>query len=261
MVVFLHELRQNRLVVTIWTLSIAFFLATCVMLFPQMKDSMGDLNASFSSMGAFTEAFGMDRLNFTTLIGFYGVECSNIIGIGGAFFAAMIGISSLSKEEKDHTVEFLLTHPISRDRVMAEKLLSLVMELVWMNFVVLLVAIASIRMIGEDIPWKEIFLLHGANAFLQLELVFLCFGISAFLKKHGFGIGLGIAIILYFLNLIANITEEAKFLKHLTPFGYADAADLVTEGKMDVTQICFGILVSVLVTLAGWIRYRRKDLP
>ena len=37
---------------------------------------------------------------------------------------------------------------------------------------------------------------------------------------------LGLAAVLYFLNIIANLTDQAKWLKYITPFGYAEAADI-----------------------------------
>ena len=73
---------------------------------------MEGINEVFASMGAFTAAFGMDRLNFGTLVGFYAIECGNVLGLGGAFYASLCAVSMLSKEEKEKTAEFLFTHPI-----------------------------------------------------------------------------------------------------------------------------------------------------
>lgn len=53
-------------------------------------------------------AFGMDKINFGEFIGFFGVECGNVLGMGGALYAALLGISALAKEEREHTVYFLL---------------------------------------------------------------------------------------------------------------------------------------------------------
>ena len=80
-----HELRQGRISFIIWTASIGFLLAVCVFLFPEMKGQMEDMGDMFSSMGSFSDAFGMDRLNFGTLMGFYAIECGNVLGLGGAF--------------------------------------------------------------------------------------------------------------------------------------------------------------------------------
>ena len=111
-----HELKQSKFSFLIWTLSIGFMIALCVFLYPEMSSQMEDVTDIFASMGSFTAAFGMDRLNFGTLIGFYAVECGNILGLGGAFYAAFCAVAVLSKEEKEKTAEFLLTHPVSRKK-------------------------------------------------------------------------------------------------------------------------------------------------
>ena len=64
-----HELKQGKTSFLVWTVSIGFLLAVCVFLFPEMKGQMDGISETFASMGSFTAAFGMDRLNFGTLIG------------------------------------------------------------------------------------------------------------------------------------------------------------------------------------------------
>lgn len=122
MTIIRHELKQSRISLIIWTVAIGFLLAVCIFMFPEMKSEMDEISNVFSSMGSFTQAFGMDKVSFGTLLGFYAVECGNILGLGGAFFASLCAISVLSKEEKERTAEFLLTHPVSRVRVVAEEL-------------------------------------------------------------------------------------------------------------------------------------------
>ena len=95
-----HEMRQGILSLAIWTGSIAFLMVICIVMFPEMKGQMEDVSDMFASMGSFTAAFGMDRLSFGTLTGFYAIECGNILGLGGAFYAALTGITALAKEEK-----------------------------------------------------------------------------------------------------------------------------------------------------------------
>ncbi len=113
MAVLKNELKQGRNTFFIWTLVIAFMLAVCVLIFPEMEGQMSEISGMFADMGSFSAAFGMDRINFGEFAGFFGVECGNILGLGGAFFAALTGISALAKEEKEQTAEFLLTHPVS----------------------------------------------------------------------------------------------------------------------------------------------------
>ena len=255
-----HELKQSRISLIVWTLSIASLLAVCVFLYPSMKNEMDAVSEMFSSMGSFTAAFGMDKVSFGTLTGFYVVECGNIVGLGGAFFAALCGISVLAKEEKEHTAEFLMTHPVSRWRVVTDKLIAVIFQLVILNVAVYLTAVVSIALIGEDIPWKELNLLHLAYFFLQVETATVCFGISAFLRRSGMGIGLGIAMLFYFLNLVANITEEADFLKYITPFGYAEGADIVNSLSVNGEMLAVDVAFTVAGIVISYVKYCKKDL-
>ena len=97
MTILKHELRQGRRSLLVWTGAVGLLLVVCVFLFPEMKGEMEGLSEVFGSMGSFTAAFGMDRLDFGTLVGYYAIECGNVLGLGGAFFAALMGISALAK--------------------------------------------------------------------------------------------------------------------------------------------------------------------
>ena len=255
-----HELRRGKTSFFIWTSSIGFLLATCIFLFPEMKGQMEGVNDMFASMGSFTEAFGMDRLNFGTLTGFYAVECGNVLGLGGAFFASLCAVGILSKEEKEKTAEFLLTHPVSRKRIITEKLIAVLIQITAMNIIIYALAVGSIAAVGEEIPWKEISLLHLAYYLLQLELACICFGISAFLHKGSVGVGLGVAVMMYFLNIIANITDVAEFLKYITPFGYCEGADIISKGSLDLTLIIIGTVIGIIGIIIAFLKYTKKDI-
>lgn len=255
-----HELRQGKTPFLIWTASIGFLLMVCIFLFPEMKGQMEGVSDIFASMGSFTQAFGMDRLNFGTLIGFYAVECGNVLGLGGAFFASLCAVGILSKEEKDKTAEFLLTHPVSRVRIVTEKLAAVLIQITAMNLIIYALSVASIAAVGEEIPWKEIRLMHLGYYLLQLELAGICFGISAFLRKSSAGVGLGIAVMMYFLNLIANIAESAEFLKYITPFGYCEGADIVANGRLDGTMVAIGAAIGICGIATAYLKYTGKDI-
>lgn len=255
-----HELRQNRISLAVWTLAVGFLMIICILIFPEMKEEMDGVGDMFASMGSFSEAFGMDQVSFGTLTGFYAVECGNILGLGGAFFAALCGVSALAKEEKEHTAEFLLTHPVSRLRIVTDKLIAVSLQVLVMNAVVYAASIGSIAAVGEEIPWKEVSLLHLAYLLLQMEIAAICFGISAFLRHGSAGIGLGTAAILYFLNLIANITDSAEFLRYITPFGYAEGTDIVTNVSLDGGLIALGLAYGAAGIAAAYVKYCRKDI-
>ena len=260
MTVFKHELRQGRSALIIWTAAISFMLGVCIVIYPEMSTQMGDISAMFADMGSFSQAFGMDRINFGEFLGFFGVECGNVLGLGGAFFAALLGISALAKEEKEHTAEFLLTHPVSRTRVITEKLSAVIAQIVIMNLAVIAVTALSVLIIGEEADIKTFALLFLSFFLMQLEVAAVTFGISAFLRRGSLGIGLGLAAVFYFMNIVANLIDETKFLKYITPFGYTESADIIADGALNGGYLAVGMAIAALgIILAFW-KYGRKDI-
>ncbi len=260
MVILNHELKLGRKMLAIWTLSIGFMVALCMLLYPQMSGQVNQIENLYSNMGGFTTAFGMDKISMGTPMGFYGIECGNVMAIGCSFFAALLGANMLSKEEHSHTAEFLLTHPISRHRVVIEKLLAILIEIIILNIVCVLLGIISFYVIGEDILWKEFMLFHVAQFLMQVEIAFICFGISSFLKNSSVGIGIGIAALLYFLNIVSNISEKAEFLKYITPFKYSDAAEVISSCSLDKNLILLGMGYAITGVIVALVYYSRKDI-
>ena len=128
-----HEIRLYIKSLIIWTLSVGGMGGACILLFSSMESQMSDMAASFASMGAFSDAFGMSQLSIATLEGFYATEVGTIHGLGGAMFAAIIGTVALSKEEDGHTSEFLYTLPVSRKKVITAKLGAVVTNILVFN--------------------------------------------------------------------------------------------------------------------------------
>lgn len=260
MTILRHELKQNRTSFWIWTAVISFMIGVCVFIYPEMKGEMESISDVFADMGSFSAAFGMDQINFGTLLGYYSIECGNVLGMGGAFFAAICGAGILAKEEKERTAEFLLTHPVSRRKIITEKLIAVMLQIVVLNVIVFAVVIAGMAAIGETIPWEEMLLLHVAFLLLQIELAGICFGISAFLRRGSVGIGLGVAVTMYFLNLISNITKSAEFLRYITPFGYANGTEIVTEVTLNAKLILIGMVYAIIGIVAAYWKYTKKDI-
>lgn len=255
-----HELNRGKFSFAVWTGGIGFLLAICIFLFPEMKEQMEGVGNMFSSMGAFTAAFGMDKLNFGTFTGFYAVECGNILGLGGAFYSCLCAVGILCKEENGRTAEFLLTHPVSRRRIVTEKLLAVLVQILALNLIIYGLALGSAAAVGGEFLWKEFNLMHLAYLLMQLELAGITFGISAFMRKGSAGIGLGIAVLMYFLNLVANIAESAKFLKYITPFGYSDGADIAAEGCINAPMTALGLCLGAAGVAAAYLKYCEKDI-
>ena len=260
MTLFFHELKRDRVRLIVWTAAIAFMLCTSIFIYPQMTSQMNEMGDMFSEMGGFSAAFNMDKVNFGEYSGYFAVECGNVMGLGGAFFAALLGIGALAKEERDRTAEFLLTHPVSRTYVVAQKLAAVIAQILILNIVVSLLAILASLAIGQKPDAKLFGLVFLGYFMMQVEIACVMFGLSAFIRGGGIGIGLGAAFVLYFMNILANLTDDAEFSRYITPFSYADGTLIAANGAIEVKYLIPGIAFTLIGIAAAFIKYNRKDI-
>lgn len=256
-----HELRSNRGTLLIWAGVVCGMSALTMLLFPSFKDQMGSISSIFSMMGPFTAALGLDVLDFSTAGGFYAAEAGTMLSVGGGMFAAFVGIGMLAKEESGHTAEFLLTQPIARARVVGEKLLAMLATLLLFNVICALVGWLCFVLIAEPLPARAFWTFHALQMLMHMEIGCICLAFSAFGRRAQVGLGLGVAMLLYFVSLVANMVDSAAFLRYLTPFAYADASAFFgAKLSVDVRLVALGGAVSVVCCGIAFARYARKDI-
>lgn len=260
MTLFLHEMRRSRLSLMIWSAALSFMLLICVIIYPEMKEQMAELGDMFANMGAFSDAFGMEMLTGGDFLGYFSLECGEILGIGGAIFAAIAGIGALAQEQRDRTAELLLTQPISRVRIVTLKLLSVLAQLIILNLAVVGVTLIGIAAVGEQADAGKLALLFASYFALQVQISLLCFGISAFLRRGGIGIGLGLSLGFYFINLLANLSEDVKFLKYATPFAYTDGNYILEHTALEWQYLIIGAVIAAIGITAAYWKYTKKDI-
>lgn len=258
--IFIHEFKMSIKSLFIWILCVAGMGFACIMMYSGMQGDMESMAESFSSMGAFSDAFGMSQLSIGTLIGFYATEIGTIHGLGGAMFAAIISTVMLSKEEDGHTGEFLYSLPVSREKVVWAKIMTLVSDIVAFNIICVLVYMFGFILLGEDIPYKEFFTFHIMQLILQLEIAAICFAISAFMKRNKWGVGIGVALLLYGYDILSRISPKMSDYKLVSPFSYANAAEILSGENIYVSALILGIIVCLICVITSIMVYSKRDL-
>ena len=61
-------------------------------------------------------------------------------------------------------------------------------------------------------------------------------------------------------NITANLTESAEFLKYITPFGYCEGADIVSNGSLDSTLVIIGVVIGIVGIIIAYLKYTKKDI-
>ena len=121
--IFMRELKANLKSLLIWSGIILLLIIMAVVKFSAFAGDPSMLKMLDSMPPAMLDALNMRGFNLTTLSGFYGIMFI-YFGLMGAIAAAMWGSDSISKEERDKTVEFSLVLPVARARVITAKVLA-----------------------------------------------------------------------------------------------------------------------------------------
>jgi ABC-2 type transport system permease protein len=207
-------------------------------------------------------ALSMNAFNLTTVTGFFGIMIV-YFGLILAISAAMWGSDIISKEERDRTVEFSLTLPVTRARVVTAKTAAAAV-----NCVILLLVMWGATLFGAQNykPDSEFyrFVSTAMLAFLLLQMIFLALGIflGCALKKYKLAGSAAIAVILvtYFTSILSGLNKDLDFLKYFTPFKYFEAAAMLRDNRLEWTFVLLSVGIIIVLLIGAYSTYQKRDL-
>lgn len=261
MYLFREEIKLNFKSFIIWAASIGGLLLACIMIFDSMGDTADQLSDAFANMGAFTAAFGMEKVSIGTLSGYFAVEVSVICSLGTAMYAALTGAGMVAKEEEIHTCEFLSSLPMTRNRVITEKLLALLVLVISMQAVCAVCSSGGFAYYGElDENAGKLILYHFRALLMNTELALISFMLSSVLKKRPIGASLGIVLLCYFGDIIGKISEQLKDIRLIIPFSYCDASDIFSGETIPAIALISAASIIILSLAVAYTVYNKRDL-
>jgi ABC-2 type transport system permease protein len=260
--IFLRELKDNLKSLLIWSAIIMLLIFMSAAKFSAFAGDPSTLKMLDSLPPAMLDALSMRGFNLTTLTGFYGVLFI-YFGLMAAIAAAMWGSDSISKEERDKTVEFSLVLPVSRSRVVTAKALAALVNCVAFVLITWVVSLVAARSFNPEPGFNKFLALEMQSLFV-IELIFLAIGLllGCAMKQYKLSGSTAIAIILvtYILSIMVSMEAKLDFLKYFTPFKYFDAGELLRTGHMNVTYLFLSLLIIVFCVAVAYLVYRRRDL-
>lgn len=263
MIIFQREMKRNLKLLIIWTIVIGGLMILTLAMFPEVAKQQQTIDKLMKQMPpSLIKAFGMDKVNMSDALGYYATKGYLMITLFGSIFAVMLAGNILSKEHSEKTIEFLLSKPVSRSRIVTEKLLAVVVNIFLFNLMVAAANYLVFRMVDASFSLKLFAFLTAAPVFLHLVFAGISFFLSSLMKKGRsvVAISLGLVFILYFFELISSIADKYEPLKYFTPFVYVNAADIISREGLD--PMYTGIMAAEIIIsiLASYIIFAKKDI-
>jgi ABC-2 type transport system permease protein len=260
--IFFHELRANRKSLLIWCGIVILFNLVGFSKYSAFYENPELLSVLDGMPPALLSALDMNAFNLTTVTGFFGVMViyfNLILSIA----AVMWGSDIISKEERDKTVEFSLTLPITRASLMTAKIAAVIM-----NCIVLLLVTWGSTLIFAQRYQPDSKFYHFVSltmlTLLLLQMIFMALGIflGCVMKKHKQSSSMAVSILLvsYFISIITGLSKDLDFLKYITPFNYFDPAALLHESKLEPIFIVLSLVLIVVSITGAYLSYSKRDL-
>jgi ABC-2 type transport system permease protein len=203
---------------------------------------------------------GFEGFDLSTALGFYGVLFV-YLAIMATIHATMLGANIIAKEERDKTVEFLLTKPISRSRVILSKMLAGLVNVIAINLVALLSSLWIVSSYDDSIV-GEIFLLMTGLLMLQLIYFFIGMMIGAIKRKskRAATVASSVLMITFMINVAIGLNESLEILKYFTPFRYYFASEILSNGGLDGIYIALSGVIILICVYLTFALYEKRDL-
>ena len=175
----------------------------------------------------------------------------------------VLGSGIISKEEDDKTIEFLLAKPVSREKIVTSKALSVLSYILFFNVSLFIADFSMLEAFKTNEFDIKIFILLSIGAFL-VHLTFAALGlfISVFITKARtlMSVSLGVVIGTYFLGLVSSLSDRLDILKYISPFEYVNAIEIITNTKIDYKYIIIMVSIICVSVIGTYFFYHRKDI-
>ncbi|WP_079507410.1 ABC transporter permease subunit [Mesobacillus jeotgali] len=260
---FKRELKANGKSLMIWCVGVIFMVASGMGKYSSLEGTGQSMNTLMADMPKSIQAImGTGSLDLSTPIGYFGVLFL-YLAMMAAIHAVILGSNIIAKEERDKTVEFLLVKPISRTRMITEKLSAALVNILAINLVTFASSVGMVLKYaeGQDIVGDITMLMIGM---FILQLIFLAIGTAtaaAFKNaKKATSLATGILLLLFISSIAIDLNEKLDKLKFLTPFKYFDARLVLEEGGFEPVYLVLSFSMLVGFTIFTFVFYRKRDM-
>ena len=267
--IFKFEFKRQFKSLIIWSIVCSALVIMFMALFPSMKD-MGMQELVGDKLGAMPstllEAFNIDEMMDFSNIKDYMGYCLQYIVMAAGIYGLILGASALSKEEKDGTIEFLYSKPITRNKIVTSKLLASIVIIFIFIFIIGLVTMAiGIIVKPEDIKTidllMDIKIMYIGMAMLSYTFMSIGFLLSMIIKARTnvTAVALGVFFASYFVGVLGKLKESFEWLIYFSPTDYFIPAKIFKDG-FELRYVIVATVL-ILVSIVGtYIIYNKKDL-
>ena len=260
--VLLKTVRDQRRSLLAWATSIVLLVMMYGSFWPSIRDQPALSDFLDQMPRALRSMFAMSGADMSTPTGYVQIELLSFLGpILVILYAVSAGNAAIAGEEDRRTMDLLLANPISRTRLVLEKLGAMAIGILLITTVTGAALLLSGPMFGLTLPAGR-----AAAAMLHLALLGLVFGalalaIGAATGRTGAsrGVPAVVAVLAYMVNGLAPMVSGLEPFQKFSPFYQYGGHDPLRNGVSGSAVVVAVLTAAGLVMIAIW-RFRRRDV-
>ena len=261
--VFFKSLRDERWALVWWASGLSLLAALLIAFFPTFRGN-DDFNRLVEAYpDNLTALFGFTELtDITSAVGFLNAELFGFMApLLFVIHGVVLGSGAIAGEEGRGTLEILLTEPITRGKLVAQKSAAMITTSVVLALVLWIVL--TIGGLAIDMDVSALSLAAATFSLMLLGITFgtLAFAVGCFTGSRSTSVAAvaALAVGTYFLNAFSGIVSYMQPAKWLSPFFYYNAYDPLANG-LNPAHVAVLLAISAILLVAGYFGLMRRDL-
>jgi len=258
----LKTLRDQRRALIAWSASLVLLVGMYVAIWPSISGNPSMSKFLDQMPKAMRSLFAASGADLSTPVGYVQVELLAFMGpLLMLIYCVAAGAAAIAAEEDRHTLDMLLATPVSRTRVVLEKLAAMVAGAALLGAVTTVALLGEGRLAGMALPAGGVI-----AAMTHMTLLGLVFGTVALATGALTGnpalsraVPAMLAVIAYFVNGLAPVVSALRPIQKFSPFYQLSGHDPLRHG---LSWLAVGVAVSTIAVLAAVAvaAFRRRDV-
>ncbi len=261
--VLLKGLRDMRRSFPFWALGAAIMPFLLGLIYPSIEKAGEDVQRYIEAMPEeFLAMFVGPARDFTSPVGYVDAELFSFMApIIFIAFGIALAVKQIAGEEEQGTLSLLLSYPVSRARLLAEKAVVVVVGLILLTVAQLLALWLGAELGGMDLPLRTMAGGHVNIFLLTLSVAAIAFAAAAATGNRGIAIGVAVAVALgsYLLNALAPLSDTIEPFRKLSLFYYYGGVQPLRQG-VDPVYAAVLVGVAAVAGAVAFVAFRRRDI-
>ena len=256
-------LRDYRRSLAWWAVGLVGFVALYAAIYPTVQD-LPDVDELLDSYPEALRAFvgAGEGIDLSSPEGYLQTEAfSFLVPLLFLIFGIGAGAGAIAGEEERGSLEVLLAQPVSRRRVVLEKLTAIAAAVVALGLVLWIGLWLGALAVDMEISAGRLLAAVVSAVLLALAFTSLALLVGALSGRRALAIGIAavVALAAYVLDSMATLVEELEAVQPLSPFYLYRAAEPLRHGLDPVHALALLALAVAFAVLAVP-AFERRDL-